>query len=468
MFPRHGLDRRTALGAALLGAATPAAAAGVPGSPAANVPAGAALSATALGLDPASRADQSARLQQAIDRAAAASVPLHLAPGRYLVRALTLRPGTHLVAAPGTATLALAAPGALVTATDADRITLDGLTFDGLHHPLDAATGRALLAFDRIAALTIGNCAIRNAAGHGLRLTRTGGRIAASTIDTIAAAGLFSTDATGLDLAQLHIRDCADNGILVWRTAHGRDATRIRDCRIENIRAASGGAGQNGNAINIYRADGVTAAGNQIADCAFTAIRANESSSVIITGNRIERMGEVAIYAEAADERAGAAGFEGAVISNNLVDRAAAGIVVTNFNNRGRLAVVEGNLVRNLFRRETDPRDKRGEGIAVEADAIVANNIVEDAPTAGLLLGWGPYLRDVVATGNLIRRARIGIAVSADPRAGACLIASNLISGATDGAIRAMDHARPLGEDLTRPTASLPPNLTLAQNSATR
>ena len=149
---------------------------------------------------------------------------------------------------------------------------------------------------------------------------------------------------------------------------------------------------------------------------------------------------------EAAAEHNGAPGFEGAMISSNLIDTAASGIAVTNSNNGGRLAVVQGNVVRNLFRREAEPRDKRGEGISVEADTVVANNVIENAPTAGLMIGWGKYTREVLVTGNLIRRARIGIAVSGAAGAGQCVIANNMISGATEGAIRAMDHARAIGE----------------------
>jgi uncharacterized secreted repeat protein (TIGR03808 family) len=114
---------------------------------------------------------------------------------------------------------------------------------------------------------------------------------------------------------------------------------------------------------------------------------------------------------------------------------------------------VQGNLIRNLFRREQEPQDKRGVGISIEADSSVTGNVVEKAPTAGLLIGWGTYMRDVVATGNLIRAARVGILVSS--QAGACLIANNMISGATDGAIRAMDgRGMPMGPDLARSTSS--------------
>ena len=124
-------------------------------------------------------------------------------------------------------------------------------------------------------------------------------------------------------------------------------------------------------------------------------------------------------------------GFEGALIANNTVDGAAIGISVTNFNEGGRLAVVQGNIIRNLIPVRpagTDPGDSGGVGIAVEADSAVTGNVVENASTAGIMLGWGNYLRDVAATGNVVRRADIGIAVSVAP--GAPLIANNVIAEA--------------------------------------
>ena len=44
--------------------------------------------------------------------------------------------------------------------------------------------------------------------------------------------------------------------------------------------------------------------------------------------------------------------LEGAIIADDLVDKAATGVSVTNFNEGGRLAVVQGNLIRNLFFRK--------------------------------------------------------------------------------------------------------------------
>ena len=221
----------------------------------------------------------------------------------------------------------------------------------------------------------------------------------------------------------------------------------VANNRIARIRADGGGTGENGNGINVFRAGGVLVTGNRITDCAYSAVRGNAASDIQMIANACARLGEVALYAEF--------GFTGALIANNLVDTAATGISVTNFNDGGRLAIVQGNLVRNLFRREQEPEDKRGEGITVEADTAVTGNVIENAPTAGLVIGWGTYVRQVVATGNLIRSARVGILVSAEAGAGACLLANNMISGAADGGIRAMDAAgRPVGPDLAHADSS--------------
>src|SRR5690606_12330312 len=123
------------------------------------------------------------------------------------------------------------------------------------------------------------------------------------------------------------VADCGNGGILVHRWEKGEDGTIVTGNRIERISAAHGGTGQFGNGINVYRAGNVIVADNRIADCAFSAIRSNSGSNVQITGNNCARSGETAIYSEFA--------FEGAIISSNIVDGAANGISIVNFNEGG-------------------------------------------------------------------------------------------------------------------------------------
>ena len=68
-----------------------------------------------------------------------------------------------------------------------------------------------------------------------------------------------------------------------------------------------------------------------------------------------------------------------------------------------------------------------GVGIGVEAETAVTGNVIENAPYAGIRLGFGPYLRNVTAVGNVIRDAGIGIAVSVVQGAGAAAITGNII-----------------------------------------
>ena len=93
-----------------------------------------------------------------------------------------------------------------------------------------------------------------------------------------------------------------------------------------------------------------------------------------ITGNTCRDLGEVGIYSEFA--------FTGAVVANNIVDRAASGISIANFNDGGRIAIVANNIVRDLTGKGPYPADPPGfgTGIAVEADASVTGNVIDGAP----------------------------------------------------------------------------------------
>jgi uncharacterized secreted repeat protein (TIGR03808 family) len=291
--------------------------------------------------------------------------------------------------------------------------------------------------------MRITDCEIIAAGRHGIMLEAIEGEVTGSTVTGAEDAAIFSLDARGLRLAGNTIRAAGNNGILVWRSAPGDDGTLVVDNRIEDIAARAGGSGQNGNAVNVFRAANVMVRGNRINRAAFSAIRGNDASNLQMLGNTCTGLGEVGLYAEY--------GFEGAVIANNIVDGAALGVAVTNFREGGRLAVVQGNVVRNLVPTRpagADPHDAAGIGIGVEADTAVTGNVVENAPTAGIMLGWGQYLRDVTVTGNVVRASEVGIAVSVAPGAGSAVIADNLISGARRGAILGMDGRSPVTGEL--------------------
>ena len=393
-------------------------------------------------LQPNAVHDQTSILQAIIDDAAEKDMPVVLPSGVLRVSDLRLRAGTRLIGQARSTVLEFAGGAAFVTADKADRLVLRGVVFDGAFKAFEEGRGEGLVTISRSTGIRIDDIEIRNSARSGLQVIASSGRITGSDVRDALNVGIKSLDATGLEIRSNTVASCGNNGIQVWRSELGQDGTILTGNRITNIRHAAGGTGEYGNGINVFRAGSVLVQGNRISDCAYSAIRGNAASNIQILGNSCERLGEVAIYSEF--------GYEGALIANNLVDHAATGISVTNFKEGGRLAVIQGNLIRNLFRREQEKTDKRGEGIGVEADAAISGNTIEGAPTVGIQIGWGPYMRDVSATGNVIRRSRVGISITSARDAGACLIANNLISETKDGAIRAMDFGVVTGPDLAR------------------
>jgi uncharacterized secreted repeat protein (TIGR03808 family) len=435
---------------AFSGALTPARAAPLPVS-------ALGLDAAQFGLRAGSPDDQSRTLQRAIDEAARSQVPLVIAPGTYRVGALKLPAGTHLTGARGATKLAFTDGPSLIEATGADRVTLSGLVLDGLRRRLPQ--GRGLIHIAQARNLRIADCVIQSAGSDGIHCTAVDGEISGTTIADSVDAALHSQDARGLVITRNTVAGAGNNGILVWRSQAGDDGTIVTDNRIDAILNTSGGSGQYGNAINVFRAGNVIVRGNRITNCAFSAVRGNAASNLQIGGNSISDVREVALYAEF--------GFEGALIANNTVDGAAIGVSVTNFNEGGRLAVVQGNIIRNLLASRpagTDPRDGAGIGIAVEADTAVTGNVVENAPFAGLVLGFGHYLRDVAATGNVVRRANIGVGVSVSTGAGNALIANNVISDVVRGAIVGMDRNAIVTGDLLKGGGERYANLTISGN----
>jgi uncharacterized secreted repeat protein (TIGR03808 family) len=449
------LDRRRllAFAAATAGAGTASAQAAAP----APLTSALGLDATQFGLRPGAPDDQSRTLQHALDEAARTRAPLAIPPGIYRVGNLKLPAGAQLVGTRGATKLLLADGPALIAATGADHVTLRGLVLDGGKRPLPE--GRGLVQLEQCRSVKIADCEVTGSGRNGIVLVAVDGQLVDTSLAETADVAIHALDARGLLIARNSINGAGNNGIQVWRSVKSDDGTIVTDNRIENIDNRAGGSGQYGNAINVFRAANVIVRGNTIKNCAFTAVRGNAASQIHIEGNSVNDVREVAFYAEF--------GFEGALIANNTVDSAAIGVSVTNFNEGGRLAVVQGNIIRNLLPRRpagTDPGDSGGVGISVEADSAVTGNVIENAPTAGIMLGWGQYLRDVTVTGNVVRIAEIGIAVSVAPGAGMAVIANNVIAEARRGAIIGMSRAKPVTGDLAKGGGEQYGNLTISGN----
>ena len=302
-------------------------------------------------------------LQRAIDEAARAQVPLALPPGVYRTGLLRLQGGTQLVGVRGATKFVFNGGASMLQGEGAGGIGLSGITFDGGGIPLPTRRGLVHCLGGRDIRIT--DCEITASGGNGIWLEQVSGDISGNIFTKIATTAVVSFDALGLIVSRNTITGTNDNGIEILRTAIGDDGTLVADNRIEDIKAGPGGSGQYGNAINAFRAGNVIVRGNRIRNCDYSAVRGNSASNIQITGNSVSDVREVALYSEFS--------FEGAVIANNTVDGAAVGVSVCNFNEGGRIAVVQGNIIRNLLPKRpigTAPDDDAGVGIYVEADSV--------------------------------------------------------------------------------------------------
>ncbi|MGH6663477.1 MAG: TIGR03808 family TAT-translocated repetitive protein [Pseudolabrys sp.] len=437
------LDRR----AVLLGSLAAAFAAPVKAAPLPNF----GLDAAQFGVRPGAASDQSAALQRAIDQAAHTRVPLMLAPGVYRCGVLTLPTGTHLAGVRGATKLILTRGPSLLSSEHADIVSLTGLSFDGGGRTLPE--GRALVHFDDVKSVRIADCEVAAAGGNGVTLERCDGEVTHNAITGAADNALFCNDSRGLLITANFIAKSGNGGIRLFQSDKRSDGSTIADNRIEDTGARAGGSGQNGNAINVFRAADVIVRGNHIRKAAFSAIRGNSASNIQILGNNCAALDEVAIYSEF--------GFEGAVIDGNVIDGAETGISIANFNEGGRLATVRGNIVRNL---RTQRPGEAGNGISVEADTVVSGNVIERVPLAGIAAGWGQYLRNVAITGNVVREAGFGVAVSVVANAGIAVISDNVFAGTARGAIVGMEWHKAVTGDLALAGAEHYPQLRISGN----
>jgi len=416
---------------------------------------------TQFGVRPGSADDQTKALQRAIDEAARTRTPLALPPGVYRTGMLRLSSGTQLIGVRGATKLAFTGGASMVSGEGADSLALTGITFDGGGIALPARRGLIHCLAGRDVRIT--DCEIVGSGGSAIWLEQIQGDVSGNIVSDTAVTAIVSFDAKGLIVSRNSITGTRDNGIEILRTSIGDDGTLVADNRIEDIKARPGGSGQYGNAINAFRAGNVIVRGNRIKNCDYSGVRGNSASNIQITGNSVSDVREVALYSEFS--------FEGAVIANNTVDGAAFGVSVCNFNEGGRLAVVQGNIIRNLLPKRpigTAPDDAAGIGIYVEADSSVTGNVIENAPAFGIVAGWGKYLRDVAITGNVIRKALAGIGVSVVPGAGTALVNNNMISETPRGAVVGLDHARAVTSDLSIDGAERYAQVVIGTNAARR
>ncbi|MBO6637888.1 MAG: TIGR03808 family TAT-translocated repetitive protein [Roseitalea sp.] len=415
-------------------------------------------SVSALDYDvrPGALDNQSAAFQRMLDETARRGIPVFLPAGTYVISNIKLPDGALISGVPGRTELVYGGDGHFLSGRDLRQVRLSGLVIDGVNRWTGAGVD-GLIDLRGILDTTLEDLTIRGAGQDGIHLERCGGRVADCAISGAARFGIYAVESTGLTVRDNRVDACADGGIIIHRWSEGDDGTMIVGNRITNIGAVSGGTGQWGNAINLFRTDNVLVSGNRIEGAAFSAVRGNAARNLQIIDNNCRAIGETAIYSEF--------GFENAIVARNFIDGAANGISVTNFNNGGRAATVSGNIIRNIVAigPYTPDAPGFGTGIAVEADTTVTGNMIEGTARFGINAGWGPYLRDCVLSSNVIRDAQVGIGISEAPGAGTVLVSANVI-GARQGAIRAHRWAELTTGELLGARRGVPSNIVLADN----
>ena len=401
----------------------------------------AVVDAEAFGLVADPERDQTEAFRNAVADAAATGSVLLLPAGTFVVDEIEL-PSRLAIRGVAGASVLRGRGGRVLFASGATDITLDGIVVDG------GGAAPALIDMVDCDGLTLTGLAVSNGTGNGIALAACAGRVEGCSIGAVGQAAVFAIDSRGLVVRSNSVADCGNGGILVWRSEPGADGTLVTANRIRDIRFDDGGNGQNGNGVNVFRAHGVIVADNVISGCAFSAVRVNSGNNTHITGNSCSDCGEVAIFSEFA--------FSGSVIADNIVDGAASGISITNFDQGGHLAVCTGNLVRNIRPRSQVNPDTSPNGISAEADTLISGNVVDAVPGRGIVVGWGPYLRNVLVSDNLVSNTEIGIAVSVAEGAGTARISGNLVVGATRAAIVGTAWTDMVTDDLAADASRFP------------
>jgi uncharacterized secreted repeat protein (TIGR03808 family) len=227
----------------------------------------------------------------------------------------------------------------MLRGTRCERVSLTNLVIDGAGRGL-AEFVPGLVHIAECDAMEIENCAVSGSTRAGIALDRCAGRVTRTSLSGVSEVAIRALESRGLSLTGNTISECGAGGISVLRWNAGEDGTIVASNRISSIAAKDSGDGASGSGISIFRANGVMVTGNQIANCAASAVRITSAANVQVAGNTCRASGGAAIRAEA--------GFAGLMIAHNIVAGAATGIDLAGLPEGSDLAAVIGNIVRGV------------------------------------------------------------------------------------------------------------------------
>ncbi len=386
--------------------------------------------------------NQTTNLQAAINAAQTQGLPLFIPPGTFPITSVNITAPIEIYSVGGLSTIigfgqsptfnvAPSVPG-----NRFGPVTLRDLAFDGASQAFPGGGNSAIVQGSEIDFINILNCKIASSGGNGVYLSNCRGRIEENQIIGSTQYGVFSQDSSNVVfISQNVVTYSGDNGICLTRTSMGADQGVISNNQIGFTTAASGGTGQNGNAILVVNAHYVKVIDNMTYTSAFSGVRCNSSSNLVISGNQCYDSTENAIYVEAPGS--GSEWF-GGIISNNRVDNCGYGITAANSNFGARWISITGNQVSNCTRNTITysggSYQTWGHAIYAEADCLVANNQIDTAadwgiyvyPTNNGVFGSQKVLAQV--ENNMIRNCAGGIGFfQADTTYGRVFLGGNMV-----------------------------------------
>lgn len=453
-------------------------------------------------------------LQDAIVKAQTTKKPLFIAPGDYPTGDLVISAPVSISATPGTVTLspisnsttgyslAIRSNTAGTTITD---VSISGILFygagksfasalNGATYPRDghydnAGNFNALIWAANVKRLSISQCRFGYSGSNAIAMWDVTATVTNNEFEANKLCAVFTSNCWGTLIADNFIRSGDNAGILVFRSGPGFEGTVIRGNHVYNIDAkanltaadiAAGrvsGSGWYGNGIYVQHADHAIISDNVILNCKFSGIRNLNSWNCHISGNQIRDCGEVALMVEGLPGKGlgNTEHYEGGIVSGNTITSAGHGISVTNDWQGGRRVVVSGNVVQGITKKTvlTNHQDypsyyTHGGGITGAGDVVISGNIVESAPDGpgiainprGMALdAEGQFTANfnltASAVGNTVRGAKFGIGFQKDSIYARCLVSSNIVQGATQGAIVPIDTTLASSWDYFRVPGSL-------------
>lgn len=188
--------------------------------------------------------------------------------------------------------------------------------------------------------------------------------------------------------------------------------------------------------------------GNAIIDDVTFSNAASEGLSLVATAAHISRCRAERCFGTAIKLRQALA----ATITDGIFETVGTGI---DYEARATaaIAIISGNRVRKASQT----------GIVVSGNAKITGNVVEDATEFGLRLGGTVALGTFSAIDNMVKNAGVGIGVS-NADGGYGVVTLNMISGAKNGGIRALNEGAITGPDLARSSPEAFRNLAIAGN----